>query len=135
MNSIIPTIAVLLSLIFQQFYITEASQPITYVVGDDLGWTLEANPESWTRGKKFYAGDILEFQYDDQASNVVVVDQEGHDTCTTSDKSVEYNSGDDKIPLNFGANYFICSWQADKCQGGMKLAINATARPPVLAVH
>jgi hypothetical protein len=59
MNAIIATIATLLSLIFQQCYIARAKGPVTYIVGDDLGWTLDGYPESWTGGKKFYAGDIL----------------------------------------------------------------------------
>ena len=55
----IPIIATIVVLKFQQCYIAQASGPVTYVVGDDLGWAVEGNPESWTRGKKFYAGDIL----------------------------------------------------------------------------
>ncbi|XP_021298492.1 uncharacterized protein LOC110427329 [Herrania umbratica] len=38
--------------------------------------------------------------------------------------------GDDKIPLAFGGNYFICSTRPDLCAAGMKMAINATAPPP-----
>ncbi|XP_011022927.1 PREDICTED: basic blue protein [Populus euphratica] len=136
MKATIATIAsVLLSLIFQQCYIARAKGPVTYVVGDDLGWTLEANPESWTRGKKFYAGDILEFKYDTEDANVVAVEKKDHDDCSVSDTSAFYGSGDDKIQLQFGANYFICSWPPNQCQMGMKMAINATARPPSLLVH
>uniref|UniRef100_A0A6N2NKE2 Basic blue protein n=1 Tax=Salix viminalis TaxID=40686 RepID=A0A6N2NKE2_SALVM len=127
---IIATIAALWSLIFQQCYVAQARGPVTYVVGDDLGWTLEANPESWTRGKKFYAGDILEFKYDTDEANVVVVEKKDHDDCSVSETSAFYTSGDDKIQLVFGANYFICSDLPDQCAGGMKMAINATSRPP-----
>ncbi|KAG6768529.1 hypothetical protein POTOM_027451 [Populus tomentosa] len=135
MNAIIATIATLLSLIFQQSYIARAKGPVTFVVGDDLGWTLDGYPESWTLGKKFYAGDILEFKYDTEDANVVVVDKKDHDDCSVSDTSVFYSSGDDKIQLQFGANYFICSWPLNQCQMGMKVAINATAPPPSLLVH
>ncbi|KAJ6991087.1 hypothetical protein D5086_015301 [Populus alba] len=135
MNAIIATIATLLSLIFQQCYIARAKGPVTFVVGDDLGWTLDGYPESWTLGKKFYAGDILEFKYDTEDANVVVVDKKDHDDCSVSDTSVFYSSGDDKIQLQFGANYFICSWPLNQCQMGMKVAINATAPPPSLLVH
>ncbi|XP_021298444.1 basic blue protein-like [Herrania umbratica] len=106
------------------------SASVTYKVGDDNGWDPSISLEAWTRGKNFHAGDILEFIYDDQLFNVVVVDKKGHDTCTVNDGATEFDSGDDKIPLAFGANYFICSTRSDLCAAGMKMAINATAPPP-----
>ncbi|KAK6244203.1 hypothetical protein QUC31_010612 [Theobroma cacao] len=86
--------------------------------------------EGWTRGKNFLTSDILEFIYDEQLFNVVVVDKKGHDTCTVNDGAMEFDSGDDKIPLAFGANYFICSTQPDLCAAIIKMAINATTPPP-----
>ncbi|KAK6284879.1 hypothetical protein POUND7_003831 [Theobroma cacao] len=106
------------------------SAPVTYKVGDDNGWDLSISLQAWTRGKHFHAGDILEFIYDEQLFNVVVVDKKGHDTCTANDGAMEFDSGDDKIPLAFGANYFICNTQPDLCAAGFKMAINATAPPP-----
>ncbi|KAK6232167.1 Phytocyanin domain - like 10 [Theobroma cacao] len=97
------------------------SAPTTYMVRDDNGWT---------RGKNFLTSDILEFIYDEQLFNVVVVDKNGHDTCTVNDGAMEFDSGDDKIPLAFGANYFICSTQPDLCAAIIKMAINATTPPP-----
>uniref|UniRef100_A0A2C9V750 Phytocyanin domain-containing protein n=1 Tax=Manihot esculenta TaxID=3983 RepID=A0A2C9V750_MANES len=100
----------------------ETTQSTTYIVGGDEGWSPIVSMEAWSLQYKFFAGDIL-------------VDQNGHDTCTISGNSQSFHSGHDEIPLSFGANYFIDSNPED-CQNGMKLSINATARPtpPTAAV-
>ncbi|XVE94035.1 hypothetical protein REPUB_Repub01dG0245500 [Reevesia pubescens] len=103
------------------------SQPTTYMVGDDEGWDLSINMQSWTKGKNFHAGDFLVFKYDDRF-NVVIVNEEGYDSCTVNDGAKEFNSGNDKIQLAFGSNYFIDS-EADVCAAGLKMAINATTPP------
>ncbi|CAN1300155.1 unnamed protein product [Linum perenne] len=90
--------------------------------------------ETWPEGKTFYSGDTLGttvFKYDDQYHNVVVTDQVGHDTCTVTQNSTTYDSGDDHIQLQYGQNFFISSIQ-DDCHGGMKMAIFAKSQPPVL---
>ncbi|KAF2319730.1 hypothetical protein GH714_018338 [Hevea brasiliensis] len=100
-------------------------QAATYIVGDDLGWTSIVSMEAWPQGKTLYAGDILVFIYDASSDNVVVEDQQGHDTCTITEKAIVFRSGHDRIRLSFGANYFITS-NHDNCALGMKMAINAT---------
>ncbi|KAG8646168.1 basic blue protein [Manihot esculenta] len=113
----------------------ETTQSTTYIVGGDEGWSPIVSMEAWSLQYKFFAGDILVFNYDEQLYNVILVDQNGHDTCTISGNSQSFHSGHDEIPLSFGANYFIDSNPED-CQNGMKLSINATARPtpPTAAV-
>ncbi|XP_022748593.1 basic blue protein-like [Durio zibethinus] len=105
------------------------SQPTTYIVGDEEGWDMIYDMESWTQGKPFHAGDLLVFKYDDQRFNVAVVNQEGHDSCTLNDGAKVFDSGNTNISLVFGANYFIDS-APEICAAGMKMAINATAPPP-----
>ncbi|XP_022748876.1 basic blue protein-like [Durio zibethinus] len=105
------------------------SKPTKYTVGDEEGWDLVIDMESWTRGKPFHARDLLVFKYDAQRFDVAVVNQEGHDSCTVNDGAKVFNSGNTKISLVFGANYFIDS-APDVCAAGMKMAINATAPPP-----
>ncbi|EEF33767.1 Chemocyanin precursor, putative [Ricinus communis] len=107
-----------------------ARRPAIYRVGDGFGWSPTTSMEVWPQGKKFYAGDILVFKYDDQLYNVVVDDKEGHDTCTVSEKSVTYDSGNDRIELVYGHNYFICG-NPDDCQAGMKMVVYAEAPPPL----
>ncbi|KAK6240585.1 Phytocyanin domain - like 10 [Theobroma cacao] len=125
-SSILAPAILFLMLQYEAIY----SAPTTYLVGDEEGWDLSISLEGWPKGKDLHAGDILEFIYDREDFNVVVVNQTGHDTCTVNDGATEFNSGDDKIPLIFGANYFICSKKEGACAVGMKMAINATAPPP-----
>ncbi|MBA0568060.1 hypothetical protein Golob_005577 [Gossypium lobatum] len=105
------------------------SKPTTYMVGDEDGWDSGLDMEGWTKGKTFHAGDFLVFTYDDQQFDVAVVNQTGHDSCTLNEGAKVFHSGNDKIQLAFGANYFIDT-VADLCAIGMKMAINATAPPP-----
>ncbi|KAJ4827786.1 hypothetical protein Tsubulata_021260 [Turnera subulata] len=103
-----------------------------YIVGDDLGWSADASMEGWPEGKHLYAGDVLIFKYDtSDGTNVVVVDQKGHDECAETPGSKVYDSGNDRIPLHFGPSYFINSAN-ELCPQGMKMAINATTRPPLI---
>uniref|UniRef100_A0A803PG77 Phytocyanin domain-containing protein n=1 Tax=Cannabis sativa TaxID=3483 RepID=A0A803PG77_CANSA len=87
----------------------------TYVVGDTSGWTY--NVQSWTKGKKFKAGDVL------------VVDSNGYKGCSSSsnksNNNKAYSTGKDQLKLSKGPNYFICSIPGH-CPGGLKLFINAS---------
>ncbi|XVE94034.1 hypothetical protein REPUB_Repub01dG0245400 [Reevesia pubescens] len=132
LNIVVPTATFFLILLLQfdviHSRIHYSSQPTTYMVGDEEGWDLVIDMQSWARGKNFHAGDILVFKYDDQMFDVVEVNQTGHDSCTVNDGAKVFESGNDKIQLAFGANYFIDS-TADVCAAGMKMAINATSPP------
>ncbi|KAG6480065.1 hypothetical protein ZIOFF_063543 [Zingiber officinale] len=122
----------------------------TYTVGDSGGWTF--NMASWTRGKRFRAGDVLGtasltsllednhmcicmyiyemsvlravFRYSRSVHNVVPVSAAGYNGCSAPRGSRTYNSGNDRITLARGRNYFICSI-AGHCQSGMKIAVVA----------
>ncbi|XP_042440450.1 chemocyanin-like [Zingiber officinale] len=94
----------------------------TYTVGDSGGWTF--NMASWTRGKRFRAGDVLVFRYSRSVHNVVPVSAAGYNGCSAPRGSRTYNSGNDRITLARGRNYFICSI-AGHCQSGMKIAVVA----------
>ncbi|XVE67346.1 hypothetical protein DITRI_Ditri08aG0153200 [Diplodiscus trichospermus] len=120
--------AAMLFLILLQFDAVHPYVPVTYKVGDDEGWDLSIDMQAWARGKDFHSGDVLEFIYDEQF-DVVVTNKTGHDTCTRYDEDTRFNTGDDKITLVFGANYFIDS-VSNICAAGMKMAIDATAPPP-----
>ncbi|XVF37014.1 hypothetical protein REPUB_Repub19eG0108900 [Reevesia pubescens] len=134
LNIVVPTTTLFLILLLQfdviHSRIHYSSQPTTYMVGDEEGWDLVIDMQSWARGKNFHAGDIIVFKYDDQMFDVTMVNQAGHDSCNINDGAKVFESGNDKIQLAFGANYFIDS-TTDVCATGMKMAINATA-PPLL---
>lgn len=95
----------------------------TYTVGDSSGWGF--NMRNWTKGKKFKTGDILVFNYDSSVHNVVVVDAKGYKSCTASSTSTAYSSGQDKVKLSKGRQFFICTIPGH-CDGGLKIAVNAS---------
>ncbi|XP_010476944.1 PREDICTED: basic blue protein-like [Camelina sativa] len=105
--------------------VTHARRPTTYIVGGEDGWDPVIPMDSWAQGKTFYAGDILEFKYDYQRFNMVVVNRTGYETCQANDGAEEYYSGDDKIQLHYGYNYFIGTYTPEDCTTGLKLAVNA----------
>ncbi|GJM96363.1 hypothetical protein PR202_ga13190 [Eleusine coracana subsp. coracana] len=94
----------------------------TYYVGDGSGWSFSS--ASWPNGKQFHAGDILVFRYIPWIHNVVAVDEDGYNGCTTPPGSRTYTSGSDSVRLARGNNYFICT-RFGHCNLGMKLVVNA----------
>ncbi|KAK4572570.1 hypothetical protein RGQ29_030832 [Quercus rubra] len=111
-------VVVLLCLLVQFEHVHAA----TYTVGGSGGWTF--NTDSWPKGKRFRAGDVLVFNYDSTTHNVVAVDRAGYSSCTSPAGAKVYNSGNDQIKLAKGQNYFICNFSGH-CASGMKVAINA----------
>ncbi|XP_031390680.1 basic blue protein-like isoform X2 [Punica granatum] len=79
----------------------------TYTVGDARGWTFDR--DTWFAGKHFKAGDILVFKYNPANHNVVVVNEAGYDRCMTPQGAKVYQTGNDKIKLVRGKNFFICN--------------------------
>ncbi|KAE8709352.1 Chemocyanin [Hibiscus syriacus] len=112
-------VACTLILVLAQSEITQAK---TFTVGDASGWSF--NVQSWTKGKKFKAGDALVFNYDPSVHNVAAVDMNGYNSCSASPSSAVYGSGNDEIKLSKGRNYFICSIPGH-CDGGLKIAVDA----------
>uniref|UniRef100_A0A2N9FQ55 Basic blue protein n=1 Tax=Fagus sylvatica TaxID=28930 RepID=A0A2N9FQ55_FAGSY len=108
----------LLGLLFQ----CENVWAATFFVGGAGGWTF--NVDSWPKGKTFRAGDVLVFNYDPRAHNVVIVNQQGYDTCQASGGSRQFQTGSDRITLVKGGNYFICTFPGH-CANKMKIAVNA----------
>ncbi|OAY39887.1 basic blue protein [Manihot esculenta] len=112
-------------LLLLNFKTTEAA---TYVVGGDIGWSPNANVQAWAQKHRFFADDTLVFNYDSELYDVVVVDQGKYEKCTYSPDDLLLDTGNDKIQLTSGPNYFITSDKA-VCQKGMKLAVNASPPP------
>ncbi|THU70287.1 hypothetical protein C4D60_Mb08t23420 [Musa balbisiana] len=100
----------------------EIGEAAVYTVGDSKGWTF--NTVGWPKGKRFRAGDVLVFKYSSTAHNVVAVNAAGYSRCTTPRGSRVYKTGNDRIRLRKGTNYFICNF-AGHCQAGMKIAVTA----------
>ncbi|KAL4634042.1 hypothetical protein ACB092_04G168800 [Castanea dentata] len=105
---------------------TTLAERKSFLVGGLNGWTKENNGSWFLIGTKFYAGDSLEFVYNQMEYNVVAVDNHAYETCKAPEGAVEYNSGDDQIYLNEGENYFICT-KRGCCEDNMKMNISAAA--------
>ncbi|XP_010932617.3 basic blue protein [Elaeis guineensis] len=101
----------------------ELAESALYTVGGGGGWTF--NTVSWPNGKRFRAGDVLVFKYNPAAHNVVAVNAVGYNRCTTPRGSKVFKSGNDRIRLRRGRNYFICNF-VGHCQAGMKISVTAT---------
>ncbi|KAL0917340.1 hypothetical protein M5K25_012395 [Dendrobium thyrsiflorum] len=111
-----------LALLFLMLLHSELAESAVYTVGNPNGWTF--NTVSWPKGKSFHAGDVLLFKYNPSVHNVVAVNAAGYNGCTTPKGSKIYKSGNDRITLAKGPNYFICNF-VGHCQAGMKVLVNA----------
>lgn len=64
------------------------------------------------------------FRYIPWIHNVVAVDEDGYNGCTTPPGSRTYTSGADSVTLARGDNFFICT-RFGHCNLGMKLVVYA----------
>ena len=93
-----------------------------YTVGDQRGWSF--NVANWSMGKRFRAGDVLVFKYNAAAHDVAAVNAAAYDSCSAPRGTKIMRSGNDRVTLRRGTNYFICTFPGH-CQSGMKLAVIA----------
>ncbi|XP_020599160.1 basic blue protein-like [Phalaenopsis equestris] len=102
---------------------SQLAESAVYTVGDKNGWTF--NTAAWpnAKGSRFRAGDVLVFKYNRMLHNVVAVNAAGYNGCAAKGGKI-YKTGNDRIALARGPNYFICSIPGH-CEGGMKLLVNA----------
>ncbi|KAM3377642.1 basic blue protein [Capsicum galapagoense] len=101
---------------------TEVALAAVFTVGGSAGWTF--NTVGWPKGKRFRAGDILAFNYPSGAHNVVAVNKDGYNKCSTPRGAKVYTKGGDRVKLVKGQNYFICNF-AGHCESGMKISVFA----------
>ncbi|KAJ4767328.1 Cupredoxin superfamily protein [Rhynchospora pubera] len=101
---------------------SEIAHAAVYTVGDGKGWTL--NAVNWPNGKHFKAGDVLVFKYNSAAHNVVPVNAAGYNSCKTPRGARVLKTGNDRVKLARGKNYFICNFPGH-CEAGMKIAVTA----------
>ncbi|OMO81116.1 Plastocyanin-like protein [Corchorus capsularis] len=115
-----------------------ARSPVTYTVGDTLGWTVPTGGasvyETWAKNKTFFVGDILVFNYVTGAHDVAEVTRQAYQSCNGSNPLSNFTTGPTRITLrNSGEHFYICAFPGH-CSAGQKLAINvtgsSTATPP-----
>ncbi|KAI3938251.1 hypothetical protein MKW98_031199 [Papaver atlanticum] len=83
-NSVIVISSLLICLLVAGFEIVQGK---THVVGDVQGWDLYPNLTNWPKGKQFYAGDVLVFNYNTKGGDLyspAKVDKSGYDKCDCS---------------------------------------------------
>ncbi|KAG6788130.1 hypothetical protein POTOM_004184 [Populus tomentosa] len=104
----------------------------TYMVGDNSGWDISTDLDTWAQSKKFVVGDLLLFQYSSSHS-LEEVKKEDFDSCNTTNAARTFTNGNTTVPLTEpGTRYFVCGNQLH-CLGGMKLQVNVEdnhANPP-----
>ncbi|KAG6557075.1 hypothetical protein Mapa_001001 [Marchantia paleacea] len=91
--------------------VEQASATDFYVGGDTAGWGVpdEATSfENWAANKTFLADDVLVFQYQQGAHNVLQVSKEAFENCTITNPIEKFESGNDKVTLVVSDYYFIC---------------------------
>ncbi|KAF8041094.1 hypothetical protein BT93_B3115 [Corymbia citriodora subsp. variegata] len=104
-----------------------SSYAATYYVGDQSGWTYNVDLDSWLAGKTFYVGDVLVFIYDNTQHNVISVDANGYNNCSTKKTYGSYTSGNDQITLTEAGNwYFICSYHCDYADQKIAVTVNSS---------
>ncbi|KAG5249520.1 hypothetical protein OIU76_003820 [Salix suchowensis] len=107
----------------------------TYMVGDNSGWDLSTDIDTWAQDKTFSVGDLLMFQYSSSHS-VEEVKKEDFDSCNTTNVLRTFTNGNTSVSLtNPGTRYFVCGNKLH-CLGGLKLRVNVEsnqADPPTAA--
>ncbi|KAF6169896.1 hypothetical protein GIB67_034288 [Kingdonia uniflora] len=94
------------------------------LVGDDSGWTINFDYQTWAAGKEFYVGDKLIFQYPIGVHNVLKVNGADFQTCTSPVEVMPLTTGMDVITLSApGKKWYICDVGTHCEVGGQKLFI------------
>ncbi|XP_044472530.1 cucumber peeling cupredoxin-like [Mangifera indica] len=100
----------------------------TYMVGDDLGWTIPPHGAStystWAAEKEFSIGDTIVFNWTG-THNVGEVSKEDYDKCTTVhlvDEIQQISPATFTLDSN-GSRFFICTVDSH-CERGQKVTIN-----------
>ncbi|XP_015075848.1 stellacyanin-like [Solanum pennellii] len=100
-----------------------SSSATNYIVGDNSGWDISTDLDTWLLGKKFKIGDVLVFQYSSLHS-VSEVTKENFMGCNTSNVLDSSKNGNTTFTLTKpGDRYFVCGNRLH-CLGGMKLHVN-----------
>ncbi|XP_073144378.1 stellacyanin-like [Henckelia pumila] len=95
----------------------------TYTVGDNSGWDISTDLDSWPKDKTIMVGDTLLFQYSSSHS-VSEVTKQNYEDCNTTEVLQSSSDGNTSFPLTrVGDIFFVCGNKLH-CLGGMKLHVN-----------
>ncbi|CAI9767597.1 unnamed protein product [Fraxinus pennsylvanica] len=94
-----------------------------YVVGDNSGWDISTDLDTWAKDKRFTVGDDLLFQYSSSHS-VSEVTKQNYKGCNTTNVLQSGSNGNTSFALSSpGDRYFICGNRLH-CYAGMKIHVN-----------
>ncbi|WCJ36410.1 Cupredoxin superfamily protein [Euphorbia peplus] len=105
-------------------FLALTSNATTYVVGDNSGWDISTDLDTWTDAKKFIVGDTLLFQYS-SSNSVNEVTKQSFDGCNTTNVVKTYSNGNSTVTLSRAGDWYFISGNKLYCLGGMKLQVNA----------
>ncbi|XP_050254353.1 stellacyanin [Quercus robur] len=95
----------------------------TYTVGDNSGWDISSNLQTWEKNKTFDVGDVLIFQFS-SSNSLEEVTQENFNTCNTTNVLEAYTNGNTTITLTKPGPMYFISGNKLYCLGGQKLQVN-----------
>ncbi|KAF2310624.1 hypothetical protein GH714_015623 [Hevea brasiliensis] len=105
--------------------------PVTYTVGDGLGWLVPPGGEfaymTWAYNKTFMVEDILVFNFVEGLQDVALVTKEAYETCNTSSTIQVWSTSPGKILINSTGDYFFTSTYPRHCILGQQLAIRVVS--------
>ncbi|XP_027366790.1 stellacyanin-like [Abrus precatorius] len=103
-----------------------------YIVGDNSGWDISTNLDTWIADKKFKVGDALVFQYS-SGQSVEEVTKENFYTCNTTNVLATYGNGNTTVPLTRAGDRYFISGNKLYCLGGIKLHVHVEGDDKSLA--
>ncbi|KVH95440.1 mavicyanin-like [Cynara cardunculus var. scolymus] len=102
-----------------------------YIVGDESGWTLDFDYQTWAQGKRFFVGDKLVFNYPLGKHNVLRVNGTSFQQCMISSSNDALTNGNDVVTLlSPGRKWYICGVGKHCELRNMKLVINVESMSP-----
>ncbi|XP_068669059.1 early nodulin-like protein 21 [Aristolochia californica] len=113
---------------FQLFFVAA----FKYDVGEDFGWAIPpANNTNmynkWASENRFQIGDTVVFKY--KEDSVMMVREEGYDSCNAASPIHYYNDGDTTVMLDDAGFYYFISGLSSHCDKGQKMIIKVMAHP------
>ncbi|CAN1245798.1 Blue copper protein [Linum grandiflorum] len=94
-----------------------------FIVGDNYGWTINFDYQSWAKDKEFHVGDRLIFKYPMGVHNVYKANGTEFQNCEVPFASKALITGTDTVILSKGKHYYICGYYG-RCGSGQKLAVD-----------
>ncbi|KAK4791640.1 hypothetical protein SAY86_032053 [Trapa natans] len=114
--------------------VTVPRDPVTYTVGDSLGWEVPPGGEiayaTWAYRKVFLVGDTLVFNFTNGTQDVAFVTKEAYKTCNTTAATTVLTTSPARMILTVVGENFFTSTDSRRCALGQKLAINVTSASP-----